>query len=206
MEVTLISITPNAEHVIASMGRIARRSESPNTDRIVTDAAFIKKLIGWGHESVLEHASATIELSGVSRALSHQLVRHRLVSYTQESQRYVHQDQFEYVMPPSIANDQCLRVVFDEAMKDIQALYERLITIGHIVPEDARFVLPNACCTRIGITANFRQWRHMIALRCDAHAQWEIREAFRAILVALNSHAPAVFSDLYGKFITERIA
>jgi len=203
MTVTLISITPDAEHVIASMGRIAHRSESPITDHFITDAGFIKKLIGWGHESVLEHASATIELSGVSRALSHQLVRHRLVSYTQESQRYVNQDQFDCVVPPLIQDNPDAVADFNGAMRRAQDGYDYLVALG-IPPEDARFVLPNACCTRIGITANFRQWRHMIALRCDAHAQWEIREAFQAILVALNSHAPAVFSDLYGKFITER--
>jgi thymidylate synthase (FAD) len=195
MKVTLVTMTPQAEVIIEQMGRIAHRSEAGAT----ATGFLIHKLIGWGHESVLEHASATIEASEISRTLSHQLVRHRLVAYTQESQRYVEQGNFGYVVPLSILDSEDSLATFDSAMAYLQQCYENLIDAG-IPPEDARFVLPNACYTRIGITANFRQWRHMIQLRCDKHAQWEIREMFGQILHLLHSHAPSCFEDLMKEF------
>jgi thymidylate synthase (FAD) len=195
MKATLIAITPHAEDVVAQMGHVAHRSESKNV------VQFIEALIRMGHESVLEHASATILVEEVSRALSHQLVRHRLVSYTQESQRYVKQGQFDYVIPPTISQDPRTLAAFRAAMAEAERVY-LLLQQFDVPAEDARFVLPNACHTRIAITANFREWRHMITLRCDKHAQWEIRELFTHILHLLHSNAPRCFEDLFAKFVS----
>jgi thymidylate synthase (FAD) len=137
----------------------------------------------------------------MSRACSHQLVRHRLASYSQKSQRYVKESQFEYVIPPQIKNlgDDSI-YDFKKQMSIIQGMYEYWKSKG-IKNEDARFVLPNACTTQIGMTTNFREWRSIFELRCDRHAQWEIREMCCKILEILYSNAPKVFEDQYNKFI-----
>jgi thymidylate synthase (FAD) len=152
-------------------------------------------LIGRGHLSVLEHASATFRIKDVSRTLSHQLVRHRLASYSQRSQRYVKEDGFAYVTPPAIAANEDALDVFRKAVEETRAAYDKLLEAG-VAPEDARFVLPNAAATEIVVTANFREWRHILALRGNAAAQWEIRQLAIAILKELKKKAPATFADL----------
>jgi thymidylate synthase (FAD) len=151
-------------------------------------------LISRGHLSVLEHASAAFRIRGVSRALTHQLVRHRLASYSQRSQRYVSEGGFPYVTPPAIEGDPAAKRRYDDAVENARAAYEDLIALG-VKREDARFVLPNATATEIVMTANFREWRHVLELRGHRSAQWEIRRLAVAILKILREYAPATFGD-----------
>ena len=193
MRLTLLSITPNAEQLIESAGRTAYQSfekQGPNSEK-----KFIKMLIKLGHLSVLEHAWATIRIEGISRALTHQLVRHRLCSFTQKSQRYVNEKDFHYITPPSIALNPMTKKIFDDFMDHAKEIYLELQKFG-IRNEDARFVLPNSIESEIVVTANFREWRHIIKLRGRPSAQWEIRELAIELLKILKKYAPIVFEDL----------
>lgn len=206
MNIELLSITPNAEETIDKAARTCYKSVSKEEKR----AGFLKGIIKSGHESVIEHASATFKISGVSRALTHQLVRHRMASYSQQSQRYCSFDKSYgnttddwYVTPPSIqdhpgSNEVDLggkEQLYRQFMVKCEEIYNKLIDMG-VKPEDARFILPNAAKTEIVMTANFREWRHFIKMRADSHAQWEIQELARAILDELCKHAPNIFEDL----------
>ncbi|MDD3627824.1 MAG: FAD-dependent thymidylate synthase [bacterium] len=192
MKVTLIHITENAERIIEEAGRTAYKSFSKITAD--SSAKFVKMLVKLGHHSVLEHAVASFRIQGVSRALTHQLVRHRLASFTQKSQRYVSEKNFEYVIPPKIkANPEALKI-FEETMEKVRKGYEELASLD-IPKEDARFIIPNAVFTEIVITANLREFRHIFELRCKGDAQWEIREAALEMLKILKKHAPNVFAD-----------
>ena len=146
------------------------------------------------HFSVLEHAYATVRISGVSRAFTHQLVRHRLCSYTQQSQRYVNESNFRYIEPKSIKNDPNTHSIFENFINEAKKVYVELQKLG-IENEDARFILPNAVESQIVVTANLREWRHIIELRGSANAQWEIREVAIEIFKILKKHAPVVFED-----------
>lgn len=156
--------------------------------------AMIRMLRKNGHESVLEHASATFRISGVSRALSHQLVRHRVASYSQKSQRYVKEADFDYVIPPDINANIQARTAYIQLMVEIGRKYTELSCLG-IKKEDARFVLPNACETEIVMSANFREWRHVLHERLSVKAQWEIRMMAALMWKGLSSIAPIVFED-----------
>ena len=187
MRVEILSITPNCEQVIEEAGRTCYKSPVGNPE-------IIKNWIKAGHESVIEHASATFRVSEVSRALTHQLVRHRIgFSYSQQSQRYVNEDEFGYVTPESIKNHEDGKVldVYKDIMHTIQKAYKTFIEAG-IKKEDARFLLPNACHTEIVVTMNFRAARNFLKLRLDKHAQWEIRQLANYILSILKHHAPNV--------------
>lgn len=155
---------------------------------------FIEMLIKTGHTSVLEHAVATFRIEGGSRSFTHQLVRHRLASFTQQSQRYVEETGFRYVVPPSIEENPEAKEIFRKFIEFSKETYKRLRDLG-IKKEDARFVLPNAVCSEIVISANFREWRHIIELRGHPSAQWEIRRMSIEILKILKEKAPSVFSD-----------
>lgn len=191
LEVELVAITPDPQRVIEQAGRTCYLS----FDRIEDDSheGFIRRLIKMGHESPLEHAYATFRIRNCSRAMTHQLVRHRLMAVSQQSQRYVDEEEFAYVvpesMPPEFADD------FHRDMKTIQQMYRKWRDRG-LRKEDARFVLPNACTSEIVVSANFREWRHIFKLRTSAKAQWEIRDACRAMLSILAEHAPACFADI----------
>lgn len=161
----------------------------------------MKGAIASGHESVLEHWSATFAVSGVSRALTHQLVRHRIASYSQQSQRYVDMGKFEYVTPDSISRRREGNVdpyfylqEYEHLMDEISKLYQGMI-IGGIPEEDARYILPNACTTNIVVSMNARQLRHFFALRCCERAQKEIRELANKMLEECIKVAPNIFSD-----------
>ncbi len=204
--VTLLQHTPNPEQLIERAGRVAYKSE----DKITKDSSskFCQMLLRAGHESVFEHAHATFQLDRVSRALTHQLVRHRLAAYTQESQRYVYQDGFDFVTPPSLEKvlkglDSRKVSQYRNHMLEMQSFYNRLVEAG-VPKEDARFILPNAACTKIVCTANFRQWRHMIKMRGSQYAQWEIREVFVEILRQLWEVAPNVFGDFQVKLTKDK--
>ena len=190
--IQLFSITPNAEELIENIGRVCYQSKPSENYKSGT---LIKTLIKNGHESVLEHAIATFKISGVSRALTHQLVRHRLCSFTQKSQRYVNEYQFNYIIPTSITSKDDIEDFKDDMYK-IQMMYDKWKKKG-LKNEDARYVLPNACATEIVISANMREWRSIFNSRCTKHAQWEIRELCLKLLEILYSKCPNIFEDLY---------
>ncbi len=154
---------------------------------------FIQKLIGMGHFSVFEHISFSFGIEGVSRALTHQLVRHRLASYSQKSQRYVKAGaEFPYIIPHTIKNNSEALEIFNNAMSQIAECYNKLSALD-IPSEDARYVLPNACETKIIVTMNARELLHFFALRSCNRAQWEIRELSDKMLALCYDTAPAVF-------------
>ena len=191
MKVELIAITPDPERII----EIAARTCYQSGDKMVPEkmGELLPKLIAMGHESPFEHAYATFRLSDVSRAMTHQLVRHRLLAISQKSQRYVSEGNFEWVTPSAVAES--ARAEFDGDMEVIRAMYKKWKNKG-LKNEDARFVLPNACTTELVISANFREWRHVFHVRCHRRAQWEIREVCLEMLKALNREAPHVFADV----------
>jgi thymidylate synthase (FAD) len=141
---------------------------------------------------VLEHASFTFGIEGISRATSHQLVRHRLASYSQQSQRYVTMDRPEYVTPQSIIRDEGTKRRFDNAMRRVFKLYGELVGEG-VPTEDARYLLPNAVCTKIIVTMNARELIHFFRLRCCERAQWEIRAMATRMLGLAKKEAPFIF-------------
>lgn len=192
MKVKLLFITPDAEKLIEIAGRTSYLSFNKQGEG--TEKAFIRMLIKNGHLSVLEHAYATFRISSVSRALTHQLVRHRLCSFTQESQRYVDESNFNYIEPDLIRNNSDVHSIFTKFMEEAKKVYSQLQKLG-IKNEDARFILPNAVESQIVITANFREWRHIIKLRGNSEAQWEIRRVAIEILKILKKHVPTVFED-----------
>jgi len=193
MKIEILSITPNAEKLIEEAGRTAYQS----FDKITDDSAskFIRRLIKMGHESVLEHAIASFHISNVSRTFSHQLVRHRLASFTQKSQRYYRESEFKYVEPESIKNNESAHAIFKSIMEYCNVGYNSLKDLG-LKNEDCRFCLPEATQTELVITTNFREWRHIIKLRTDKAAQWEIRNVCTEILKILKEKAPSCFEDL----------
>jgi len=160
-----------------------------------TAKRIIKRVTGYGHMSVIEHASFTFSIEGVSRAMTHQLVRHRIASYTQQSQRYVAYDTLEkFVTPLNIAKNADAKKVFDDALEKISEAYRKLLDMG-IPKEDARFILPNAAKTNIIVTMNARELRHFFNLRCCNRAQWEIREVAIEMLKQAKKAAPALFEN-----------
>ncbi len=161
---------------------------------------FLQARIREGHESIIEHAIVTFDITGISRACSHQLVRHRIASYSQESQRYVDMTAPEFVVPPSVGENPQARAVWDEFTDQATSTYHRLRELG-VRKEDARFVLPNATATRIIVTMNFRALRHLFSVRCERAAQWEIRALALEMLRQVHIYAPSVFGDLYDRFI-----
>ncbi len=181
------------EAVIEYAGRVCYRSE--NASSALTTARFIQRRIQEGHESIIEHASATFEVSGISRAASHQLVRHRIASYSQESQRYVDMSNPEWVVPAEIATCPEAMAVWEASLEQIRAAYRQLRGL-EIKKEDARFLLPNAAATRIIVTMNFRELLHVFRLRISPHAQWEIRAMCVQMLEQLVPYAPNVFGPL----------
>jgi len=204
MKVEILAFTPNPELLIEDAARICYDSFEKKAPG--SHVRIIDHLIRSGHESVLEHSSVTYRVSGVSRALTHQLVRHRLASYSQRSQRYVKESEPNYVTPPSIKDNKTnigissqfrmAQAVFNDSMKHAWDTYNELLKMG-IKGEDARFVLPNACCSEIIITMNFRELRHFFKLRTSKHAQWEIRDMAKEMWnQVMRIGAANVFADI----------
>ena len=199
MNIELIAHTPEPELVIANAARTCYDSTQKDLE---SSRKMIKAIVKSGHESCVEHATATFRLSGVSRVLTHELVRHRLFSFSQRSQRYVKENKPSYVVPDVLvdnnsANQKLLlaRDVFDKAMQNAWDAYSLLLSYG-LKSEDARFVLPNACTTEIVVSGNFREYRNFLKLRLSSRAQWEIRKAANIILDKLYEIAPSCFEDL----------
>jgi thymidylate synthase (FAD) len=191
LEVELVAITPDPQKVIEQAGRTCYLSFDKMDDN--SQASFIKRLIKMGHESPLEHAYATFRIKNCSRAMTHQLVRHRLMAVSQQSQRYVDEEDFTYVVPESMPAE--LVDEFHNDMKTIRDMYRKWRDKG-LKKEDARFVLPNACTSEIVVSANFREWRHILTVRTDKGAQWEIKKAANLILGILKQQAPACFDGI----------
>jgi thymidylate synthase (FAD) len=199
MKVKLLRHTADAELLCGTAASTSTKSGSPSEIMKKMDPETAKRLIkrvtGYGHASVIEHASFTFSIEGVSRAMTHQLVRHRIASYTQQSQRYVTYDTLEkYVTPESISSNVDAKKVFDEALERISETYQKLLELK-ISKEDARFILPNAAKTNIIVTMNTRELRHFFNLRCCARAQWEIREVAVEMLRQAKKAAPVLFED-----------
>lgn len=199
MKVILLHGTPDPLKAVAKAARLCYSSldilELVNTDNAQDEAGLVTRIVSSGHHSVLEHASFTFGIEGISRATSHQLVRHRIASYSQQSQRYVKQKgQFPYVIPPTVQNNSMLRPEYEKLMEAIQRLYDKCLSQG-IPEEDARYLLPNACETKIITTMNARELRHFFRLRCCRRAQWEIREMAKQMLKLLIEKAPVLFQD-----------
>ena len=188
----LLFITPDAEKLIEAAGRTSYLSFDKQGED--TEKRFIRMLIKSGHLSVLEHAYATFRISGASRSFTHQLVRHRLCSFIQQSQRYVDESNFNYIEPDSIKDNPEAHSIFIDFMDKAKEAYLKLNKLK-IKKEDARYVLPNAIESQIVVSANFREWCHIIDLRGKPQSQWEIRRVAIEILKILKNHAPTVFGD-----------
>jgi len=191
MKVSIISHTPD-ESVCATA---AHTCVSPVIDIITGDENIkrsMKHSISSGHYSILEHWSATFAIEGVSRALLAQLTRHRIASFSVMSQRYVNMDDFKYVTPETVKESIYTSEPYRELMEQIDALYHTLTAHG-VPEEDARYILPNACCTNIVMTMNARELRHFFSLRCCNRAQWEIRELAEKMLEECKDVAPKLF-------------
>ncbi len=193
--IELMAITPNAEQVIELACRTCylsfHRYDPPNSTE-----ELIRKVIRKKHHSVLEHASATFRIKGGSRIFTHEMVRHRLMSPSQESQRYVEYGKtkpYEVVVPRSIE-----QAGFNDRYSDIAArceqLYHEMVAAG-VPKEDARYVLPNGTTSEIVCSANFREFRHIFSVRCNPRAHWEIRRICLMMLKILMQEAPIVFGD-----------
>lgn len=199
MQVELLYHTPDPERAIATAARLcyapvgaSELMETMPEDRVKSVLSTIMKS---GHFSTLEHASYTFAVDGVSRALTHQLVRHRIASFNQQSQRYVkYTEGLSVIKPESVAADVETERVFDEAIAASLEAYAKLLEAG-VPAEDARYLLPNAAETKIVITMNVRELLHFFGLRCCNRAQWEIRAMADEMLALAKPTAPYVFMD-----------
>ena len=175
MKVELVQSTPNPVTTIATIASICYDSDPKNP------LGLVKHLYKNGHHSVFEHIYFTFKIEGISRACSHQLVRHRMCSFTQRSQRYCSEDGFEYVTPDSVTS-----TTYSGAMSIAQTHYG-LLQNEDVPNEDARYVLPNACCTELYLSCNLRELIHMANERLCVRAQWEIRELVHQMVTLVDS-------------------
>ena len=221
MKVELIRYTPEPEKVVAAAAKLCY--SKTGIDGILDDLEsgktekFLNILMDLGHESPIEHVYFTFGVEGVSRVLTHQLVRHRIgCSYSQQSQRYVKLDQFEYIIPPQIQNINSAKELFIKAMEEDQKYYDSIVDILYADNldkllkegksektakqtaektsiEDARYVFPNACETKIVFTMSARALLHFFRLRACERAQWEIRELSYEMIKKVKEVAPIIF-------------
>jgi len=189
--VEIISHTNEPERTIYTAGRTTIGRHSDTADSVVI-GRWIRSRINEGHYSVLEHASITYLVTDISRACSHQLVRHRIASYTMQSQRYCKERNPRFISPTL---DDDAHMILDGAYKHSNDAYKVLLSLG-VKPEDARFVLPQATPTTIAVTMNFRALREFLQKRLDKHAQWEIRQVAQDMLSLALTIAPNVFEDV----------
>ncbi len=230
MKVELLTYTPDADKLVAAAAKLCYAKSDIDTlmQSLTADKveSFLQLLSDLGHESPIEHVSFTFGIEGVSRALLAQITRHRVASFSVQSQRYVSKSSFEYILPPEIADCPEAKAEFEAAMEEDARHYESLRNLliarheadllaqgkdaktAHSMAEkkaneDARFVLPNACDTRMIVTMNARELRHFFRLRCCHRAQWEIRELACRMLKLAREAAPLLFAKsgpacLYG--------
>jgi len=197
LKVVLLNYTKQPDKICAAAAQscYSEKSASELFDTTTDEKAkkMIKKVVDMGHLSVVEHAYFTFSIEGVSRSLTHQLVRHRIASYSQQSQRYVGMDKSEYVLPPSIAKNPESKKLYKKVMDDAWRAYSALAK--KVPKEDARYVLPNACDTNITMTMNARELWHFFSLRCCRRAQWEIRMMSWKMLAEAKKAAPILFEN-----------
>jgi thymidylate synthase (FAD) len=206
--VTLVQHAGLPSEVIASAAKLcyAHKTDGLLRQDSAKAEAFVRRLIGMGHMSPVEHVSFTFYIEGVSRAMTHQLVRHRIASYSQRSQRYVRHDDFDYVIPPQLKGkavrtadgnvpaEQYYCRTMDLIARRYRAINEALGDSGESSNEDARYVLPNACETKILVTMNARSLLHFFEERLCNRAQWEIRQVAERMLTLAREACPAVFA------------
>ena len=221
MKVKIIAHTPNPEEVVASAAKLCY--SKVGVDEIQENLTeegiekFVSMLSAIGHHSPLEHCTFTFAVEGISRACSHQLVRHRIASYSQQSQRYVKLDKFDYIIPTAIENNEFAKDIFLNAMEQDQKAYNGIVeelmneyiassgyTLASIPKseynrlekfaiEDARYVFPNACETKIVFTMNVRTLMNFFTHRCCDRAQWEIRDLANEMFIQVKEIAPTLF-------------
>ncbi len=197
LKVVLLAHSPQPEQSVATA---ARNCYSPRDVETIADGwtpqeveKMVSRVRDAGHLSTFEHTMFTFGVSGVSRALTHQLVRHRHMSYEQKSQRYIKiKGQFDFITPPSLAALPAIKAKYETLMRDIAAFYADAVAAG-VPAEDARFALPNAAETQIVVTANARALLDFFTLRTCNNAQWEIRELAFAMLRLVKRAAPSLF-------------
>ena len=198
MQVKLVRYTPEPERTVAMSARLCYSpiGAAQLEERISDEQAakLVRKLVSMGHFSTLEHVTFTFAIEGVSRVLTHQLVRHRIASYSQQSQRYVKEHDFETIVPPSIAKNPEAKAKFDALMTQIQDLYNEFTAAG-VLAEDARYILPNAAETKIVCTFNARSLLNFLTLRCCTRTQWEIRTLANEMLRQVKEVAPVIFEN-----------
>ena len=194
MKVALLASTPNATKLVATAAWICTHQDFPTCEDLHPDKCgpLVQRVIGYGHESILEHASFTFAIEGISRACSHQLVRYRIASFSQQSQRYVEQEGMEWVTPQTIRKTELCLDLFQEAMETASNTYVQLLELG-VQPEDARFVLPNAATTKLVMTMNARELRHFFTQRLCKKSQWEIRELAAEVAELCLRKEPLLF-------------
>lgn len=230
LKVKLLSHTPDAEKLIATAAKLCYSSSDIESlrDGLTDDKveSFIDMIVSIGHESVVEHVSFTFGIEGISRACSHQLVRHRIASYSQKSQRYVSENGFEFITPPSVAGLPEAKAEYDRIIDEITRSYDKLAALltekhtsefmsqgmdeksarskaSKLANEDARFVLPNACETKIVVTMNVRSLFNFFRHRCCNRAQWEIRAVADEMLRQCLEVAPHIFAHAGPSCIAE---
>ncbi|MDD3429600.1 MAG: FAD-dependent thymidylate synthase [Oscillospiraceae bacterium] len=220
MKVQLLTYTPQPERVVAAAAKLCYSNSS--IDDLLAGLTpqksqeFVEMLSQMGHESPTEHVSFTFAIEGVSRALLAQITRHRLASYSVQSQRYVRLDEFSYVAPPEVEKDPESKAAFEQAMQQEAEHYRKIANVlkqAHIknfmqqgkdektatrlaekkAIEDARFVLPNACDTKMIVTMNARSLNNFFRHRCCNRAQWEIRQLADEMLRLVSNVAPSLF-------------
>jgi thymidylate synthase (FAD) len=208
MQVKLIRYTPDPDKTVAMSAHLcyspigaAEIEENLTDDKV---AGLVKMLGRMGHTSTFEHVYFTFAIEGVSRVLTHQLVRHRIASYSQQSQRYVKEHNFERIVPPTIAANPEIKAKFEGLCDEIQKLYNEMTDAG-IPAEDARYILPNATETKIVVTMNARSLLHFFELRCCNRAQWEIRELANKMLEEVRKVAPVIFAKAGPTCVTQRV-
>jgi thymidylate synthase (FAD) len=215
-KVALLRHTGLPGELIASAAKLcyAHKTDGILDQDVAKAEQFVRKLADMGHMSPIEHVSFTFYIEGVSRAMTHQLVRHRIASYSQRSQRYVRHSDFDYVVPPQLAGktvrtdngDMPAEDYYCQTMDLIshryRALNEALGDRGESSNEDARYVLPNACETKIMVTMNARSLLHFFEERLCQRAQWEIRQVADEMLSLARAACPAVFSNAGPKCVS----
>jgi thymidylate synthase (FAD) len=206
LKVLLLRHTPEPENVVAMAAKLCYSSSDVEglKEKIAAkdQKAFVEKLVSIGHMSPVEHVSFTFGIEGVSRALTHQLVRHRVASYSQQSQRYVKETEFDYIIPKTVRRDPSLTKAFEKYMRHAQKAYDEMMDglskmgiTGEKAQQDARFLLPNAAETKIVVTMNARELLHFFRVRCCHRAQWEIRAMATEMLRLVKGVAPVIFKD-----------
>ena len=205
LNVVLLRHTPEPEEVVAMAAKLCYSASGMEDlkQKIETkdQETFVERLASIGHLSPVEHISFTFGIEGISRACSHQLVRHRVASYSQQSQRYVREEQFDFIIPPSIKQDTALIQEYKKFMADAQENYTRALKRlealgyrGEAGQQDARYLLPNAAETKIIVTMNARELLHFFRVRTCSRAQWEIRAMAERMLALAKTTAPTIFA------------